>query len=69
MACKVLERLKLEEKSHRDEWAYFAYPQNKDLHRQSDHRAKQLAKEYKKKWEEASAKIALHGQGTCPDCK
>jgi hypothetical protein len=62
-----MERLKSDETYHREDWAYFNYPQNKELHQQSDREAEQLANASQKKWEEASGQVALHRQ-SCPIC-
>jgi hypothetical protein len=68
MSSEVWERLRREEEHHREQWAYFAYPQNRHLHGQSDLKAQQLASESMEKWREASRRVALHMGGTCPDC-
>jgi hypothetical protein len=60
MECKSYEQLKRDWRSAQEEWAYFAYPQNKALRGVSDRESKQLAKEAKGKMSEASRRAFSH---------
>jgi len=68
MACEIYEKLHRELKSAQEEWAYFAYPQNKTLRGVSDRRSKQMANGAKKKMAEISQRMSWHQQ-ECPACK
>jgi len=68
MECEVYVQLKREWKSAQEEWAYFAYAQNKTLRGTSDRKSRQLAKEAKRKMNEASRRAVLHRE-TCDVCK
>jgi hypothetical protein len=66
--CQVYERLQREWKSAREEWAYFAYPQNKILRCISDHKSKQLARKAQEKMREMRQRVDWHHHA-CDVCK
>ncbi len=65
MPCEAYEQLQRQLKSAQQEWAYFAYPQNKVLRGVSDRKTKQMAKE---KMSQLSERMSWHQQG-CEACK
>jgi hypothetical protein len=65
MPCEAYEQLQRQLKSAQQEWAYFAYPQNKALRGVSDRKSKQMAKE---KMSQLSERMSWHQQG-CETCK
>jgi len=68
MPCQEYERLQKEYKREQEEWAYFAYEQNKPLRRTSDSKSRQMAKAAKAKMSETMQRITWHWQG-CEICK
>ncbi len=68
MPCETYEQLEREWKSAQEEWAYFAYPENKALRGVSDRKSKQMAKAAKEKMSQLSEQMSLHRQG-CEACK
>ncbi|MDA2914923.1 hypothetical protein MYX77_13405, partial [Acidobacteriia bacterium AH_259_A11_L15] len=68
MPCEVYAQLQHEWKSAQQEWAYFAYPQNKVFRGVSDRKSKQMAKAAKEKMSQLSERMSWHRQG-CEACK
>lgn len=68
MSCETYKRLEKDLKFVREEWAYFAYDENKALRGTSDRKSKQMAKAAKEKMADISKRIGWHRQG-CELCK
>jgi ssDNA-binding Zn-finger/Zn-ribbon topoisomerase 1 len=68
MACDICDKFHRELKSAREEWAYFAYPQNKELRATSDRKSKQMANAAKKQMSEINERMNLHLR-VCPDSR
>ncbi len=69
MPCETYEQLEREWKSAQEEWAYFAYPQNKSLRGGvSDRNSKQMAEAAKEKMSQLSKQMDWHRQ-ECEACK
>ncbi len=67
MACAVFDRLCTDHGRAQNEYAYFAYPQNKTLRGTSDRTSKQRARDAKTKMAEITQRINWHQQG-CQEC-
>ena len=70
MPCEAYEQLEREWKSAKQEWASFAYPQNKALVLSgvSDRKSKQMVKAAKEKMSQLSEGMNWHRQ-ECEACK
>lgn len=68
MPCENYGQLEGEWKSAKQEYAYFAYPENKVLRGVSDRKSKQMAKAAKEKMSQLDERMSWHRQ-ECEVCK
>jgi hypothetical protein len=65
--CEKYKKLKSQYESAQHDWAYFAYPQNKDLRGMSDRQSKKMAREAQDKMREIQQNMQWHKQ-SCEEC-
>lgn len=68
MPCEDYEELQREFKYAREEYAQFAYEENRMLRGVSDSKARQIAKAAKEKMSELTKRMQYHRDG-CEKCK
>jgi hypothetical protein len=68
MVCKTYDQLWRDYKVAQNEWAYFTYPQNKELRRTSDRKSKQFATVAMERMSKIRQQMDAHSLG-CEDCK
>jgi hypothetical protein len=66
--CDKYKKLKGQYESTQQEWAYFAYPQNKALRGTSDRQSKKMAREAQDRMREIQQNMQWHKQ-SCEECR
>ena len=66
--CEQYKKLKSQYESAQQDWAYCAYPENRQLLRVSNHKAKQMAREATGKMHDIHQQIQWHRQ-SCDTCR